>query len=99
MWLVPDEWHGTLMRGRFSYFPRIRRHRLHSQLNYSSLRERHAVAGRELVTIHPQDATTRGIVDGDTVRVWNHRGSVSARRYPEFRPGVVRIHEGAWPDS
>lgn len=25
MWLVPDEWHGTPMRGRFSYFPRIRR--------------------------------------------------------------------------
>ncbi|SUG96981.1 biotin sulfoxide reductase [Salmonella enterica subsp. enterica] len=58
------------------------------------------MAGREPVTIHPQDATTRGIVDGDTVRVWNHRGQVLAGAVVTdgIRPGVICIHEGAWPD-
>ena len=52
-------------------------HRLHSQLNHTAARA-HAVAGREPVTIHPQDAQARGIVDGDLVRVWNARGQVLA---------------------
>ncbi|MCS5932372.1 hypothetical protein LNQ03_18820 [Klebsiella pneumoniae subsp. pneumoniae] len=30
------------------------------------------------MTIHPQDAQARGIVDGDLVRVWNARGQVLA---------------------
>ncbi|SQB40443.1 biotin sulfoxide reductase [Citrobacter koseri] len=34
--------------------------------------------GAEPVTLHPQDAQTRGIADGDTVRVWNHRGQILA---------------------
>ena len=53
-------------------------HRLHSQLNYSSLREQYAVAGREPITLHAEDAKARGIADGDLVRVWNHRGQVLA---------------------
>ncbi len=48
------------------------------RLNHTALRERYAVAGREPVTIHPQDAQARGIVDGDLVRVWNARGQVLA---------------------
>ncbi|EAM1155528.1 molybdopterin guanine dinucleotide-containing S/N-oxide reductase [Salmonella enterica] len=100
MWLVPDEWHGNADAGQVQLLSAHPAHRLHSQLNYSSLRERYAVAGREPVTIHPQDATTRGIVDGDTVRVWNHRGQVLAGAVVTdgIRPGVICIHEGAWPD-
>lgn len=100
MWLVPDEWHGNADAGQVQLLSAHPAHRLHSQLNYSSLRERYAVAGREPVTIHPQDATTRGIVDGDTVRVWNHRGQVLAGAIVTdgIRPGVICIHEGAWPD-
>lgn len=57
MWLVPDEWHGNADAGQVQLLSAHPAHRLHSQLNYSSLRERYAVAGREPVTIHPQDAT------------------------------------------
>lgn len=94
------EWHGNADAGQVQLLSAHPAHRLHSQLNYSSLRERYAVAGREPVTIHPQDATTRGIVDGDTVRVWNHRGQVLAGAVVTdgIRPGVICIHEGAWPD-
>ncbi|MFP1484470.1 molybdopterin dinucleotide binding domain-containing protein [Escherichia coli] len=55
-------------------------HRLHSQLNYSSLRELYAVANREPVTIHPDDAQARGITEGDMVRVWNSRGQILPER-------------------
>ena len=35
--------------------------------------------GEASVTIHPEDAATRGIVEGAMVRVWNDRGSFLAR--------------------
>ena len=75
-------------------------HRLHSQLNQTSLRERYAVAGREPLTIHPLDAQARNIADGDLVRVWNSRGQVLAGAVVTegIRPGVICLHEGAWPD-
>ncbi|MBX4294229.1 hypothetical protein K4G99_25410, partial [Mycobacterium tuberculosis] len=57
-------------------------------------------AGREPVTIHPQDAQARGIVDGDLVRVWNARGQVLAGAVVTegIRPGVICLDEGAGPD-
>ena len=78
MWLEPDEWHGNAEAGQLQLLSAHPAHRLHSQLNHTALRERYAVAGREPVTIHPQDAQARGIVDGDLVRVWNARGQVLA---------------------
>ncbi|WP_042096107.1 molybdopterin dinucleotide binding domain-containing protein, partial [Escherichia coli] len=58
------------------------------------------VANREPVTIHPDDAQTRGIQDGDTVRLWNSRGQILAGAVISegIKPGVICIHEGAWPD-
>lgn len=100
MWLEPDEWHGNAEAGQLQLLSAHPAHRLHSQLNYSALRERYAVAGREPLTIHPQDARARGIADGDLVRVWNARGQVLAGAVVTegIRPGVICLHEGAWPD-
>ncbi|EQB1747162.1 molybdopterin guanine dinucleotide-containing S/N-oxide reductase [Citrobacter farmeri] len=97
MWLEPDEWHGNAEPEQLQI---VSAHRLHSQLNYSHLRERYAVANREPVTIHPQDAQARGIREGDTVRIWNHRGQILAGAVVTdgIKPGVICIHEGAWPD-
>ena len=36
-------------------------HRLHSQLNYSALREQYAVAGREPIALNSDDAKARGL--------------------------------------
>ena len=36
------------------------------------------VAGREAITINPADAVSRGIRDGDVVRVHNSRGACLA---------------------
>lgn len=100
MWLEPDEWQGNAEPEQLQVLSAHPAHRLHSQLNYSSLRELYAVANREPVTIHPDDAQERGIQDGDTVRLWNARGQILAGAVISegIKPGVICIHEGAWPD-
>ena len=100
MWLEPDEWQGNAEPEQLQVLSAHPAHRLHSQLNYSSLRELYAVANREPVTIHPDDAQARGIQDGDTVRLWNARGQILAGAVISegIKPGVICIHEGAWPD-
>ncbi|EFM2061954.1 biotin sulfoxide reductase [Escherichia coli] len=100
MWLEPDEWHGNAGVEQLQVLSAHPAHRLHSQLNYSSLRELYAVANREPVTLHPDDARARGINEGDTVRVWNLRGQILAGAVISegIKPGVICIHEGAWPD-
>jgi len=47
--------------------------------------------------IHPDDATARGIADGETVRVYNDRGSLQlvARVTPDARAGVV-VAQSIW---
>jgi len=55
------------------------------------------------VFINPTDAIERGIQDGETVLVYNRRGTISipCRITPRILPGVVDIPEGAWwaPDK
>ena len=55
------------------------------------------------VWINTADATARGIVDGQAVRVFNARGAtrLPARVTDRIAPGVVSIKEGAWftPDT
>ncbi len=52
------------------------------------------------IFINPQDASARGIADGDLVRVWNERGElvIPARLTRRILPGVVDIPQGAWWD-
>ncbi len=79
---------------RFSTF-RIRRTALHGQLSSQFITAgRYAVAGREPVTIHPQDATTR------RNRRWRYgtrlessrAGSGGRGRYrDEIRHGVISV--------
>jgi biotin/methionine sulfoxide reductase len=58
------------------------------------------VAGREAITLHPEDARARGIRDGDVVRVHNTRGECLAGAIVNdvVTPGVVRLSCGAWYD-
>ncbi len=57
-------------------------------VNVKSLR---TIEGRPLLEMHPNDAAARGIADGDTVRVFNDRGSYEchAEVSNRARPGVV----------
>jgi molybdopterin-containing oxidoreductase family molybdopterin binding subunit len=48
--------------------------------------------------IAPPDAATRGIRDGDWVRVWNDRGRMVVRALvnPGIKPGTLAIPQGWW---
>jgi anaerobic dimethyl sulfoxide reductase subunit A len=75
-------------------------HRVHSTHdNVDWLEE----AFPQRVFINPVDAKTRGIEDGDTVRVYNDRGVVEipCRLSNKIMPGVVDIPTGGWftPDA
>jgi anaerobic selenocysteine-containing dehydrogenase len=53
------------------------------------------------LSIHPEDARSRGIGSGDRVRVWNDLGEVEclARVDGHVREGVVSLPKGAWMKS
>lgn len=55
-------------------------------------------ACRQEVWINPLDAQTRGIENGDQVKVFNGRGEVrvAAKVTPRIMPGVVAMGQGAW---
>jgi anaerobic dimethyl sulfoxide reductase subunit A len=57
-----------------------------------------ARADRDDVWLHPADASARGIVDGQRVRIFNGRGATElpVRVTDRIAPGVVSIKEGAW---
>jgi biotin/methionine sulfoxide reductase len=101
-WFEPREWPGSPATAEFPLLliannPRTR---LHSQLDPGATSQASKIEGREPIRIHPDDARTRGIRDGDVVRVFNKRGSCLAGVVlsEEVRPGVVQLSTGAWYD-
>ncbi len=51
--------------------------------------------------LHPDDAHSRSIGEGDTVRIFNELGEVQceANVTPEVRPGTVSLPKGLWAKS
>ena len=72
--------------------------RLHSQLDFGATSVQAKKQHREVARIHPQDATARGIKDGDIIRLYNDRGACLAAALitDGVRPGVVVLPTGAW---
>ncbi len=70
-------------------------HRVHSTHDNNDWLEE---AFPQRVFINPVDAGERGIVDGDTVKVFNGRGALvlECRVTPRIMPGVIDIPQGAW---
>jgi len=102
VWLEPAEWLGSELSDGYplhmiSNQPSTR---LHSQHDPGAVSMASKVQGREPITIHPDDAASRGIQDGDVVRVFNGRGAclAGARIDDGVRPGVVVLPTGAWYD-
>jgi len=74
--------------------------RLHSQYDFGRTSRDAKIQGREQITIHPDDAASRTISQGDVVRVFNDRGACLAGVVvsDRVRPGVVVLPTGAWYD-
>ncbi|GAC1377507.1 MAG: molybdopterin-dependent oxidoreductase [Ktedonobacteraceae bacterium] len=72
----------------------------HAFLNssYGNLPAQQRVAGEQHLVIHAQDATKRGISDGQLVRIFNDRGSCQAIAQVKdtVMPGVVVMPMGYW---
>ncbi|MBB2933440.1 biotin/methionine sulfoxide reductase [Amycolatopsis bartoniae] len=101
-WLEPSEWLGGPRAESFplQLIANQPRTRLHSQLDGGAVSQAGKVAGREAVRIHPEDARTRSIGNGDVVRIFNDRGACLAGAVvtPDLRRGVVQLPTGAWFD-
>ena len=53
---------------------------------------------RAVLSIHPDDAEPRGLVDGATIRVWNDQATLElpCRLDVTMRPGVCAMPKGLW---
>src|SRR5262249_26544604 len=98
-WIEPAEWLGGAQAEKFplhlfSHQPSVR---LHSQLDPSRLSAASKVLGREPLRMNPVDAERRGLRSGDTVRVFNDRGSFLAalQIVDHLKSGVVPNATGA----
>jgi biotin/methionine sulfoxide reductase len=74
--------------------------RLHSQLDFGTYSQASKHRGREVCTMHPDAAASRGIGEGDIVRLFNARGACLAAvtLSDAMRPDVVQLPTGAWYD-
>jgi anaerobic dimethyl sulfoxide reductase subunit A len=76
------------------------KYRIHSQ--FDNIPEMKELFSQE-VWINARDAEERGIKDGDSVQIFNDRGTicVPAKVTERIMPGVVKIYEGGWfsPDE
>lgn len=101
-WFAPADGHGSRTMERFPLHLVANQPatRLHSQLDYGALSRSSKIAGREPATLHPETAASRGIKDGDIVRIFNERGYclAGARLSAGVMPGVVQLSTGAWFD-
>jgi len=98
-WIEPWESLNHPMAKEFPFHlisphPRWRTHSIFN--NCSWLRETY----EQEVSLNASDAKRLGIKTGDTVEVWNKRGTVVVPAYVTERvmPGVAVLHEGVWMD-
>ena len=96
-WLAPDAGQEKWPLHLLSSQPRTR---LHSQYDHGSVSRQTKINGREPLWMHPADAATRGIHEGDIVKVFNARGALLAGVHlsESILPGVVQMSTGAWYD-
>ena len=93
---APPEGYESELANRYplQLLPSKTRERIHSQFgNLDGIRE---VERPRVLDIHPEDATSRGLKEGDVARIWNGRGSAEAAVHinPGLRKGVVHVLEG-----
>lgn len=101
-WMPPAEWLGAAAAADYplhlisSQPP----DKLHSQLDAGVVSRDGKHEGRQVLRLHPSEATARGLGNGTLVRVFNTRGSclASTRVDDAVSPGVVVMPTGAWFD-
>jgi biotin/methionine sulfoxide reductase len=99
-WQPPVEWLGseTAKRWPLHLISIQPKDRLHSQLDQTPLAQNNKTSGKETLFMHPEDAATRNLKDGDVVKVSNERGSCLAgvSLNDGITRSVVLMATGAW---
>lgn len=101
VWREPYEWLGNREpRWPLHLTSNQPKDKLHSQLDHGGVSRTAKIKGRSPVHMNPADAASRGLADGDVVRLFNARGSClgGLEIDPSIRPGVVNMSTGAWYD-
>ena len=67
--------------------------------NFGNMPEMLERAGPRRVTLNPEDAASRGILEGDVVRIFNDRGTFEAEIVVSdvVQPGIAASTKGYWP--
>ncbi len=97
-WFEPAEWLGKTEPFQLHLISNQPKNKLHSQLDHGPVSRADRPNGVELVLMHLDDAKTRGLIDGQIVRLRNSRGECRAqlRVSSGIRRGVVQLATGAW---
>lgn len=101
-WFPPQEWLGAEQARKFPFhlISNQPSDKLHGQLDFAINSREAKVNGRTALSINPQDARAKGISSGDTVRVFNTRGTCLAGVVvtEDVQPGVLVLPTGSWYD-
>jgi len=101
-WFDKDEWLGSDLAKKYPLHLNSNqpKKKLHSQLDFGRNSRDAKAKGREIVRMHPQDASDRNIKNGDVVRLFNDRGAclASAQLTDRIRPRVIELPTGSWYD-
>ncbi|MDP3342423.1 molybdopterin-dependent oxidoreductase [Frigidibacter sp.] len=99
-WFEPAEWLGNAPEGGLHLISNQPSRKLHSQLDQGSWSRAGKIMGREPARLHPDEATKRGIRDGDVILLRSDRGSCLAGAVlsVDVAMGVVQMSTGAWLD-
>ncbi|CDZ63786.1 molybdopterin-dependent oxidoreductase [Neorhizobium galegae] len=101
-WVEPVEWLGSKLAAIYPlHLLSCQPHdKLHSQWDHAAPSRRTKSGGRQPVRIHPDDASARGLAQGEVVTISNARGACLAvvAITDAVMPGVVQLATGAWFD-
>lgn len=99
-WMEPLEWLGAVQDYPLHMISNQPSHKLHSQLDHGAVSQEARIDGREPCLMNKADAAARGLVAGQTVRIFNDRGACLAglRISEDIMPGVIQMATGAWYD-
>jgi anaerobic selenocysteine-containing dehydrogenase len=78
--------------------PKVGRHSQWQNLPWVHAYDQQYMNGFRTMYINPVDAASRGLKQGDVVRVYNDRGAIICSTYvtEKMRPKVIRVWEGGW---
>ena len=100
-WLEPCEWLGSKNNNYpLHLISNQPKNKLHSQMDHGGYSKSFKIKDREPIEMNSVDAHSRGINNGDIVKLFNDRGACLAgvNINENIRPGVVQISTGAWYD-